>query len=170
MTYGYKNDVRKINRVSQDSPDVELSPEVFQPLPRKHFKLKYRPVIEPDENSGEKKEPLFSNIDYTKPDYVNRLVKHHRNPILPTEKYYGDWLTSPAGTVLRWIFKLAFYGGAAWGGFYFWNQGIMPFIFAVMITLLVWGVISAGMELGEKSPFRSDASWVRTTHMFFVGF
>ena len=162
--------VKMINRVSQESCEENVTPDAFQPGPRKHFKLKRQPVIKPAEHDGQKKEALFSDIDYTKPDYVNRLVKHHRNPINPKERYHGDWLTTPFGTVLRWLFKIAFYGGAIWSGIYFWNQGITTFIFAVLIVMLVWGVISSGMELGENSPFLSDASWVRTVHIFFIGF
>jgi hypothetical protein len=160
--------VKRINRVSQDSADTNLTPEAFRPGPPKHFDL-IEPIEElPDKSGAEVNEPLFSDIDFTKPDYINRLEDVHRNQILPKEKYRGDWLSTPFGSFIRFCVKLLLIAGFIWGGIYFWNLGIIPFAFALIIFLLVWGVISAGMELGEKSPFNMDTpSAGYFYHIFF---
>jgi hypothetical protein len=157
--------VKRINRVSQDSPDTNPPPEAFRPGPPKHFDLIEHIEELSDQAGAEVKEPLFSDIDFTKPDYINRLEDVHRNQILPKEKYSGDWLSTPFGSFIRFCVKLLLIAGFIWGGIYFWNQGIIAFSFAVIIFLLVYGVISAGMELGEKSPFKQDAHFYGIWHL-----
>ncbi|MCX6645951.1 MAG: hypothetical protein NTY09_06305 [bacterium] len=164
--------VKRINRVSQDATEMNPSPDAFRPGPPKHFELIDHIEELTDQTGTEVKEPLFSDIDFTKPDYINRLEDVHRNQILPNEKYSGDWLSTPFGTFIRFCVKFLLIAGFIFGGIYFWNQGIIAFCFALIIFLLVYGVISSGMELGENSPYNSDASWAASifSHFYFHGF
>jgi hypothetical protein len=72
---------------------------------------------------------------------------------LTIDRMTGDWLYSPAGRVFRFLLKCLLIVGVVWGGLHLLKNNPSLLILLVFITLLLYGVIRAGLEMGEKSPF-----------------
>lgn len=70
------------------------------------------------------------------------------------EPFVGGWTETRLGRIVRFLFTVLLIGGAILGGVHVWRQGPMAVFFVILILALVYGVIRAGLEMGEASPFR----------------
>jgi hypothetical protein len=74
-----------------------------------------------------------------------------------SERFRGDWTASTLGTIFRYAFLCALVVGTIWGLILLWIYNIGLLMVVILFLALLYGVIRAGLELGEKSPFNYPA-------------
>ena len=148
-----------IHRVSQKSAPDKTNTSEPAPWTPKHFNLKTPPDRPDDMIDAEPASAAFHRPDGVYSGRIRKDPLPSRNST-KVGRMTGDWMLSVPGRVFVVLVKIAFIVGLVWGGIYLWHHDRHLLFFAAIILLLVWGIISAGMQLGERSPFKQDASWV----------
>jgi len=168
MVSDNQNNGKWIHRVSQDDDLISLSNS--EPVHRTHRRFKIKP---PEVKSVDATDHRHESVIAARSERSGTYVGRIRKDTLPLRdsveigRMTGDWTKSVPGRVLLALLKIAVLIGLIWGGIYLWQHGPGTLFFGAIIVLLVWGVISAGMELGEASPYKQNATWASSIHFMW---
>jgi hypothetical protein len=169
MTLSEQRPPKWIHRAPQDAAPEETLAEL-RPRPVRHFEIKERETKLEDVSGADLRDVPVHHLGS---DLTGSSGDRIPSAILPdpassnSYKYTGDWLQSTAGKVLGFLFLVVLAGGVLSGGTYLWLHNRAMLLFALLILMLLAGVISAGLELGEHSPFRWPGHFVGWYHWWW---
>jgi hypothetical protein len=177
MTDEVTNSSKWIHRVSQDDDLISVN----NPPPRpnrpnrpirpdhpthRRFKIK-EPEYQPSEEFSRPHKSVIDEQEGRTRSDVGRIRKGVFPALDSSDigRVTGDWTMSLPGRVFVALVEIGFIVGVIWGGIYLWKHQPHLLILAVIVILLLWGIISEGLRLGEGSLFKQDASWA-----WFMGY
>jgi hypothetical protein len=142
-------------QINDDQDNIACTDTGLPRFKRRKIEVKpdyYVPENPVEEASGTKRRSLYSGSTGPIIDRLNTEL--HQDPVLPaSDRFRGDPLSGRTGRAIILIVKILAVLGFLLLGYYLWTHEPLTFMLYVIILLLVFGVVKAGLEFGENSVF-----------------